>query len=102
MYSCTTSPPTCTGYVVYKEYTPAHYGTNNRKIYYEAGFIVPTATTASTMSSARRARERRESKYFPSKWVLYVANQYDVHQFSVDSLLYVTNKCGDKITLHIQ
>ena len=76
-----------TGYVVCKEYVPAHMDNQEPKTTQEAGIVyVPVVVAHHT------------PELIKSQWFVYVANKDAVRQFEVDSVRYLHIKICQKIT----
>lgn len=80
-----------TGYLVAKEYTPAHMSNEKSKTVTFSSFAyVPTVPIHPSSSKPRKISE---------KWVWYIANKREVIQKQVSKKLFYSKKCGDKITI---
>ena len=102
LYSCVDTNTPFTGYVVHKEYTPEHYGTNNKITYCEATFVpMGGATAATTNMMMQNSRKRREeTQYFKSTWKIWVANKDRIITSDIDSLTYIDIQCGNKVVIN--
>lgn len=77
-----------TGYIVAKEYTPAHRSNEVPKtVSYAVTPIVPRIVTAPPPN------------FVANRWTWYVANKYEVKKFNVDSVMFFSCGCGDKVRI---
>ena len=80
-----------TGHIVAREYTPGHMCHSESKIYSLSFVHVPHTSTRTT----------HHHKWEKSKFIWFVANKNEVRNFYVDSLLFYTRKCGEKVTMKL-
>ena len=87
--SCADGPTDFTGYIVAKEYTPGHMCHDDVKTVSYAVVHVPIVHHTTTHTHT----------WQPSTFIWFVANKNDIEQFSVDSVLFHSRKCGENVTM---
>lgn len=80
------------GYVVYKEYTPGHMCHDDdirREIESNLGTIIVVPPHVPHTAHSH--------KWEDPTWIIWVATKGKSEELSVDSLTYISFKCGDKV-----
>jgi len=86
---CTCKPEQFSGFVVCKEYTPAHMSNKAPMTIQQAVFI-----------PYHHVHSRPAPHRIASRWTIWVANKHATHTLRVDSLTYTRIELGQRFTIH--